>query len=78
MIKQAAKGSGLSRPSKIRDPHIVNDDTLNALVAGVSPNDTLMGGLLRKTAKQLGGPPSNVRNVISPPDNIGMEVDITY
>ncbi len=30
MIKQAAEGIGLSRPSKIRVPHIVNNDTLDA------------------------------------------------
>ncbi|MCC3416220.1 MAG: hypothetical protein JGK05_32030 [Microcoleus sp. PH2017_02_FOX_O_A] len=49
MIKQAAQGIGLSRPSKIRAPHIVNDGTLNLLEAGVSPDDTLMGGLLSGT-----------------------------
>lgn len=78
MIKQAAQGIGLSRPSKIRVPHIVNTEVLNALEAGISPDDTLMGGLIRKTARQLGGTPSNVRRITSPPDHIGMEVDITY
>lgn len=78
MIKQAAQGIGLSRPSRIRAPHIVNDDTLNALNAGASPDDTLMGGLLRKTARQLGGTPSNVRIVLGSSDHIGMEVDIIY
>ena len=78
MIKQAAEGIGLSRPSKIRVPHIVNNDTLNALEAGFSPDDTLIGRLLKKTVSQLGRTPSNVRRVTTPPDHIGMEVDITY
>ena len=78
MIKEAAEGIGLSRPSKIRVPHIVNNDTLNALKRGVSPDDTLIGRLLKKTVSQLGRTPSNVRRVTAPPAHIGMEVDITY
>ena len=80
MLKQAAQGIGLSRPSRIRAPHIINDETLNALEAGNSPDDTLMGRLLGKTARQLGGTPSDVRVGITPGtvDHIGMEVDITY
>ncbi len=78
MIKQAAEGIGLSRPSKIRVPHIINNDTLDALKKGVSPDDTLIGKLIRKTATKLGGTPSSVRYDTNEIEHTWMEVDISY
>jgi hypothetical protein len=78
MIKQAAEGIGLSQPSKIRVPHITNNDTLNALKRGDSPDGTVIGKLIRNTATKLGGKPSSVRYNTNEIKHTWMEVDISY
>jgi hypothetical protein len=62
MIKQAAQGIGLARPTKITASNVLEARTNTALKEGMPPKDTLMGKLLQKTARKMGGTPTNVRS----------------
>jgi len=61
MIKQTAQGIGLARPTKITASNVVEPKTEIALGKGMPPEDTFMGKFLQKTARKMGGTPTNVR-----------------
>ena len=74
MIKQAAQGIGLARPTKITASNVLEARTQTALKEGMPPEDTFMGKFLQKTARKMGGTPTKVRSGPTPGGNTWMEV----
>jgi hypothetical protein len=79
MIKQAAQGIGLARPTKITASNVIEPTTKTAILEGTLPaGETLIGKLLQKTARKMGGTPTEVRGGRTRGNNIWIEVDISY